>query len=152
MKPLPSKEKLIENFSSCINWEDKYSYIIELGEKLPSAPKKIYTEKYLISECQSQVWVMMKLKKNLNNIKLYGDSDSILVKGLLTIIFIIYEKLTLKEVLKFKIHQFFQILSLSKHLTPSRVQGLFFVVQNIKLKTNYFIKNKYTSQKNNICI
>ncbi|MEF8911107.1 SufE family protein, partial [Escherichia coli] len=35
MAVLPDKEKLLRNFLRCANWEEKYLYIIELGQRLP---------------------------------------------------------------------------------------------------------------------
>ncbi len=37
MAVLPDKEKLLRNFLRCANWEEKYLYIIELGQRLPES-------------------------------------------------------------------------------------------------------------------
>ena len=59
MANLPEKEKLVRNFNRCANWEEKYLYIIELGDKLPESSESLYQPENAISGCQSQVWITM---------------------------------------------------------------------------------------------
>ncbi len=54
-------DKLIKNFNRCIDWEDKYLYIISLGEKYALLPAEKQTEQYAIVGCQSSVWIDVKL-------------------------------------------------------------------------------------------
>ncbi|MCR3754813.1 MAG: sulfur acceptor for SufS cysteine desulfurase [Candidatus Westeberhardia cardiocondylae] len=141
MKFLPNKIKLLKNFSSCVNWEEKYFYIIELGENLPKAPKNIRIPKYLILGCQSRVWIMMTNK--YNHVKLYGDSDALITKGLVSILIILYKGLTLKEIIDFEISSFLNILSLNKYLSKSRSQGLLSIIENIQLQAHNLINKKF---------
>ena len=59
MAGLPDKDKLIRNFSRCLNWEEKYLYVIELGAQLPPLTEQQRQPDNLISGCQSQVWIAM---------------------------------------------------------------------------------------------
>lgn len=61
MANLPDKDKLVRNFSRCLNWEEKYLYVIELGAKLPPLDEAERQAGNLISGCQSQVWIVMRL-------------------------------------------------------------------------------------------
>ncbi len=61
MAGLPDRDKLIRNFSRCLNWEEKYLYIIELGGQLAPLTEQQRHPENLISGCQSQVWIAMTL-------------------------------------------------------------------------------------------
>ena len=54
MANLPDKDKLVRNFSRCLNWEEKYLYVIELGAKLPPLDEAERQAGNLISGCQSR--------------------------------------------------------------------------------------------------
>lgn len=56
MALLPDKEKLLRNFLRCANWEEKYLYIIELGQRLPELRDEDRSPQNSIQGCQSQVW------------------------------------------------------------------------------------------------
>jgi len=82
MAALPDKEKLVRNFNRCANWEEKYLYIIELGQRLPALSAEAHNAENLIQGCQSQVWIVME--RNAEGvIELTGDSDAAIVKGLM---------------------------------------------------------------------
>ncbi|MCR3755251.1 MAG: sulfur acceptor for SufS cysteine desulfurase [Candidatus Westeberhardia cardiocondylae] len=140
MNILINKEKILKHFTYFKNWEDKYLYIIELGEQLPSAPKNIRQSKYLIIGCQSRVWIMIRKKINSNFVKIYGDSDTLIIKGLLAIIFSIYQDLELKDIINYKIFKLFNTLSLTKHLTPSRSQGLVSIIRTIQTQIKFLLR------------
>lgn len=55
MAALPDKDKLLRNFSRCANWEEKYLYIIELGQRLAPLSAEEHTAQNIIQGCQSQV-------------------------------------------------------------------------------------------------
>lgn len=133
MVSLPDKDQLLHNFSRCSNWEEKYLYIIELGSYLPPLPTGMRTPNYLVSGCQSQVWIIMTADAN-GDVYLYGDSDATIVKGLIAMVFILYQGLTLEEIGILDVRPFFNALSLSQHLTPSRSQGLEAMVQGIRTR------------------
>lgn len=138
MNIFPNKSQLLINFLSCNNWEEKYMYIIDLGKLLPKFPKKIRIKnKFLISGCQSQTWIALiseslrnKQITNSNNrsIKLYGDSDSSIVKGLISIIFILYNNLNIQEIIDLNPQPFLEQLQLKQHLTTSRSQGMYTIL------------------------
>ena len=59
MAALPDKDKLLRNFSRCANWEEKYLYIIELGQRLAPLSPEEHSVQNIIQGCQSQVWIVM---------------------------------------------------------------------------------------------
>ena len=82
MAVLPDKDKLLRNFNRCANWEEKYLYIIELGQRLPPLAPEQHVAKNIIQGCQSQVWIVMGHDEQ-GRITLQGDSDAAIVKGLI---------------------------------------------------------------------
>ncbi|MBJ7221067.1 MULTISPECIES: cysteine desulfuration protein SufE [unclassified Brenneria] len=123
MASLPDPQKLIRNFSRCHNWEEKYLYIIELGARLEALPDAWRQAENLISGCQSQVWIVME-RDERGLVTLHGDSDAAIVKGLIAVVFSLYQGLSAPEIVDLDVRPFFQELALSQHLTPSRSQGL----------------------------
>ena len=131
MANLPDKEKLVRNFSRCLNWEDKYLYVIELGAKLPALDDSERQAGNLISGCQSQVWIVMRLDEQ-GQVEFHGDSDAAIVKGLLAGVFILYHQMTPQQIVELDVRPFFAELALSQHLTPSRSQGLEAMIRAIR--------------------
>lgn len=128
---LPDKDKLVKNFSRCPNWEEKYLYVIELGGQLPPLVDEFRQDKNLISGCQSQVWIVMQTN-DAGQLSFDGDSDAAIVKGLLAIVFSLYQGLTPQDVVALDVRPFFTELELSQHLTPSRSQGLEAMIRAIR--------------------
>lgn len=133
MAHLPDKDKLVRNFSRCLNWEEKYLYVIELGSQLPPLDESERQAANLISGCQSQVWIVMSNNAQ-GQVEFHGDSDAAIVKGLLAVVFIVYHELTPQQILDLDVRPFFSELALSQHLTPSRSQGLEAMIRAIRSK------------------
>ncbi len=124
-------EKLVKNFNRCQDWEERYLYIIELGERLNAISDDKRTEDYLIKGCQSQVW-LDQVKDDNGVFHFFGDSDAAIVKGLVAVTVIAFDSKTPKEILDFDINQWFEELELHKHITPTRSQGLSAMVASIQ--------------------
>ncbi|WP_158782930.1 cysteine desulfuration protein SufE [Pantoea sp. BAV 3049] len=133
MATLPDKEKLVRNFTRCANWEEKYLYVIELGALLPELSESLHQPENTISGCQSQVWILMDTDDN-GRVVLRGDSDAAIVKGLIAVVFILYQQMTPAEILAFDVRPWFAQLALTQHLTPSRSQGLEAMIRAIRHK------------------
>ncbi|CRG49699.1 cysteine desulfuration protein SufE [Yersinia wautersii] len=133
MAGLPDRDKLIRNFSRCLNWEEKYLYIIELGGQLAPLTEQQRDPENLISGCQSQVWIAMTLSAE-GHVIFAGDSDAAIVKGLVAVVFILYHDLTPQQIVSLDVRPFFADLALSQHLTPSRSQGLEAMIRAIRTK------------------
>ncbi|AYN30083.1 MULTISPECIES: cysteine desulfuration protein SufE [Buttiauxella] len=135
MATMPDKEKLLKNFSRCSNWEEKYLYIIELGGRLPEFPESERKAENTIQGCQSQVWIVMQQQPD-GVMKLEGDSDAAIVKGLIAIVFILYQQMTAQDIVAFDVRPWFEKLELAQHLTPSRSQGLEAMIRAIRTKAS----------------
>ncbi len=133
MAALPDKEKLLRNFTRCANWEEKYLYIIELGQRLPELADEAHKPENSIQGCQSQVWIVMQ-RRGDGVIELQGDSDAAIVKGLIAVVFILYQQMTAQDIVAFDVRPWFEKMSLAQHLTPSRSQGLEAMIRAIRTK------------------
>ena len=139
MATLPDKDKLVRNFNRCANQEEKYLYIIELGARLDDAGGALQQPENIIPGCQSQVWIVVGTDDE-NRITLQGDSDAALVKGLIAIVFTLYQKMTPQEIVDFDVRPWFADLSLTQQLTPSRSQGLEAMIRAIRKKALILIQ------------
>lgn len=123
-------EELIENFELLEDWEDKYRYVIELGEGLPAFPEEFRTEEWKVRGCQSQVW-LVPAKEN-GKLLFKGDSDALIVKGLISIVLMIYNNKSPTEIKAVAVDEIFAKLGLQEHLSPSRRNGLISMTEKIK--------------------
>ncbi|HHV1459852.1 TPA: cysteine desulfuration protein SufE [Escherichia coli] len=133
MAVLPDKEKLLRNFLRCANWEEKYLYIIELGQRLPELRDEDKSPQNSIQGCQSQVWIVMRQNAQ-GIIELQGDSDAAIVKGLIAVVFILYDQMTPQDIVNFDVRPWFKKMALTQHLTPSCSQGLEAMIRAIRAK------------------
>lgn len=124
-------EELIENFDFLDSWEDKYRYVIELGEKLPPLADSFHTDEWKVKGCQSQVWLVPQ-KSPDGTIKFMGDSDAMIVKGLIAIVLMIYNNLSPQEIKNKNVSEIFTSIGLKEHLSPSRRNGLEAMIEKIK--------------------
>jgi cysteine desulfuration protein SufE len=126
-------DDLVESFDLFDDWEEKYRYIIELGDELRSMPDEFKTEEHRVQGCQSQVWVTAEvLAGEPPRIRFAADSDSQIVRGLIAILMSIYSDRTPQEVLEFDIEVTFDKLELRQHLSRSRSNGLYSMVRRVK--------------------
>ena len=123
-------EELIENFSFFGSWEDKYQYVIDLGRNLEPLDNSLKTEDWKVKGCQSQVWLVPEYKGK--TIHFIGDSDAILVKGIIAVVLLIYNDKTPQEIKNIDINKIFVKLGLEENLTPSRRNGMMSMVAKIK--------------------
>ena len=122
--------ELIENFSFFENWEEKYQYVIDLGHKLEPLDESFKTEEWKIKGCQSQVWLVPQFAGGRIHFK--GDSDAILVRGIIAIVLMIYNDKTPEEIKSIEVTEIFAKLGLEETLTPSRRNGMLSMVSKIK--------------------
>jgi len=121
--------KLVQEFAAFPNWEERYKHLIEKGKKLPALPPEIQDEKYKVKGCQSQVWLHAGLDAQ-GRMVLQGDSDALIVKGLVAVLLEAYSPATPDEVLGART-DFLKDLGFEGHLSPSRANGLFAMLKQI---------------------
>jgi cysteine desulfuration protein SufE len=121
--------KIVENFSFLPQWDERYAYLIELGQKLEPLPDDYRTDKNIVRGCQSLVWLHRECRKG--TVYFQADSNSLIVKGLAAILMQVYSGQPAEEVIKADL-TFFEGTGLSKHLSSQRANGLMSMIDEIK--------------------
>ena len=123
-------EEIVEEFQMFDNWMDKYNYLIELGKELESLDEEFKTKKYLISGCQSQLWLVSEFKDG----KVYfrADSDAIITKGIAYLLVKVLSGSSPQEILDYDM-DFLDKIGLKEHLSPTRANGLSSMIKQIRL-------------------
>ncbi len=124
------QEALIKEFESLTDWDDKYSKIIEYGKSLAEMPEGTHSDKNKIEGCQSQVWIYAELKDG--KVYFYGDSDALIVKGLVAMLVNVYSGHSPEEILT-NPPEFLNKIGVASHLSPTRQNGLSSMVKQIQL-------------------
>lgn len=125
-----TQQEIIDEFSVYDDWMDKYAYLIELGNQLGDLDPKDKNDQNLIKGCQSRVWLVSEKKDG----KIYfsGESDAVIVKGLVALLLRVVSGRTPKEIMDNDLH-FINDLGLKQHLSPTRSNGLVAMVKQIRL-------------------
>jgi len=123
------QDKIIDEFSSFEDGFEKYKHIVALGKSLKPIKEEYRTEKYLISGCQSEVW----LKGELINNKIYftADSDALITKGIIALLLRVLNEQSPEDIINNELY-FIDRIGLSSNLSPARGNGLYSVVNSIK--------------------
>lgn len=124
------KQDLVEEFELFDDWMDKYNYIIEMGKDLPGLPDDSKTKQFLISGCQSQVWLTAKY--DAGKIHFEADSDAIITKGIVQLLLKVADQRTPQELVN-EDFSFLDKIGLKEHLSPTRSNGLTSMIKQIKL-------------------
>jgi cysteine desulfuration protein SufE len=127
-------DQLREDFSYLDDWEDRYKHVIELGRALPAMPDALKSPATKVNGCASQVWIHSNVVQSADGprLVLQGDSDALIVKGLIAVAFMVYAPLTAAEAATTDAVPIFADLGLKDHLTPQRSNGLASMVARIK--------------------
>ena len=124
------QDEIIEEFSGFDDWMDRYSLLIDLGNELSPLLEDKKTDQNLIDGCQSKVWIDARMEEG--KLMLAGDSDAILVKGIVALLLKVLSGHTPQEVLDADLY-FIGKTGLQEHLSPTRSNGLFAMVKQIKM-------------------
>lgn len=124
------QQEIIEEFSMYEDWMDKYGYLIELGNDLEDLDPKDKNDQNIIKGCQSRVWLVADLADGKINFR--GESDAVIVKGLVALLLRVASGRTPKELLENELH-FIDDIGLKQHLSPTRSNGLLAMVKQIRL-------------------
>jgi cysteine desulfuration protein SufE len=135
MKPvLASLTQIRSDFDLLDEWEDRYRYVIELGRALPPLPDALRTDANKVRGCASQVWLATHAEpaNGAPRLSFEGDSDAHIVRGLIAILFSIYDGKGADEIVSTDAIPIFEGLGLKEHLTPQRSNGFASMVARIK--------------------
>jgi len=124
------KQELIEEFEMFDDWMDRYNYIIEMGKEVEGIDSELKTRQYLISGCQSQLWLAAKY--NNGQIHFNADSDAIITKGIIQLLLKVVNDRSPSEIVE-ENFSFLDEIGLKEHLSPTRSNGLTSMIKQIKL-------------------
>ncbi len=126
---------ILESFDFLDDWEDRYKYLIDLGRELPGLGDEDKTDANKVRGCVSQVWLVTTVTKSPSGepvIVYRGDSDALIVQGLVAVVLALYSGKTAREILETDVDGLFAKLGLQEHLTPQRSNGLKSMVKRIQ--------------------
>ena len=124
------QNNVIEEFADFDDWMDKYALLIDLGNSLPPLEEKYKTESNLIEGCQSRVWLQADYVDG--KILFKGESDAVIVKGIVSLLISILSDHTPQEILDADLY-FIEKIGLKKHLSPTRSNGLVAMVKQMRM-------------------
>lgn len=127
---------LKSEFAAISSWEDKYQKLIDLGKKWPGLPEDLKIEDLKVKGCQSQVWIKAEMTPD-KKIVFRGDSDALLVRGLVAIVLSIYSNETPQSILSTD-PVFLKEMGFDSGLSPSRSNGLYSMIKQVKYYATAF--------------
>ncbi|MEZ6063232.1 MAG: SufE family protein [Planctomycetaceae bacterium] len=127
-------DELLEEFEALEDWEEQCDFLIDLGLELPEFPEDQKIEQNIVHGCQSRVWMIAEPTHagGETTITIKADSDAMIVKGLIAVLLATYSGHTPQQILSTDVAALFKRMKLDKHLSPSRRNGLFGMVQRIQ--------------------
>ena len=124
------QNEIIEEFSQFEDWKDKYALLIDLGNTLQPLVDKYKIPQNIIEGCQSRVWLNAELIDG--KVIFEGESDAVLVKGIVSMLIQVLSGHTPNEILDTDLY-FIEKIGLREHLSPTRSNGLLAMVKQMKL-------------------
>ncbi len=124
------QDEIIEEFIGFDDWMDRYALLIDLGNELEPMNEEDKNEQNLIDGCQSKVWFTANLQDG--KIIFKGDSDAILVKGIVALLIRVLSGQTPDTILNTELY-FLDKIGLREHLSPTRSNGLVAMLRQMKL-------------------
>ncbi len=124
------QDEIVEEFALYDDWLDKYNYLIELSDELKPFDESHRTEQYVISGCQSRVWVDASLQDG--RVYYSADSDAIITKGIIALLIRVLSGRTPREILDNELY-FIDAIGLSENLSPTRSNGLAAMIKQMRM-------------------
>ncbi len=125
------QKEFSDDFSLLANWEEKYEYLIEMGMDIPAMKPENKVDENLVKGCQSSVWFDVNCQDGM--IVFEADSDSLVVKGMVAVLYKLFNHQSARDVLEADLG-LFEELGLWHHLSSQRSNGLTAMVAHLKAK------------------
>lgn len=126
----PAFEEVVEDFEFLDDWEDRYRMVIEMGKAMAPLPEALKVPATKVDGCASQVWLHIVIEEGRFGFQ--GDSDAMIVRGLIAVLHRLYDGLSPGEVLNVDAREAFGRLGLNEHLSAQRSNGLRAMVERIR--------------------
>ena len=130
----PAFEDIAETFAFLDDWEERYRHVIELGRAMPPLDEAFRVPATKVEGCASQVWILPRITGEGPEARFdfQGESDAMIVRGLIAVLHALYAGLTLREVLAVDAPAELGRLGLQDHLSSQRSNGLRAMVRRIR--------------------
>lgn len=127
-------EEIAETFDFLDDWEDRYRHVIDLGKAMAPLEENLRVPATKVHGCASQVWIVPEIdgEGEAAVFTFRGDSDAMIVRGLIAILQALYSGLTVGEVLAVDAPRELARLGLDEHLSSQRSNGLRAMVERIR--------------------
>ncbi len=123
-------EDIVETFEFLDDWEDRYRHLIEIGRAMPAMDPALQTPASKVEGCASQVWIVPKVEGG--RFDFIGDSDALIVRGLVAVVHALFAGLPVAEVGRVDAQAQLARLGLQEHLSAQRSNGLRAMVARIR--------------------
>jgi cysteine desulfuration protein SufE len=130
MSALPPFDEIAADMEFLDEWEDRYRYVIDLGRRMPPMPEALRTPATKVDGCASQVWIAPR--REGGRLDFEGDSDAMIVRGLIAVLRSLYGGRTPAEALAIDAPGAFARLGLDQALSSQRSNGLRAMVARLR--------------------
>lgn len=123
-------EEIVEDFEFLEDWEERYRHVIEQGKAMETLEDALKVDATKVDGCASQVWLHPKIEGGI--FRFDGESDAMIVNGLISILRLLYNDLPVTEVLEVDAKSELGRLGLNDHLSAQRSNGLAAMIARIR--------------------
>ena len=123
-------EAIVEDFDFLEDWEERYAHVIELGRAMPPLDEALKVPATKVDGCASQVW--LHIRPNDGVFHFDGDSDAMIVRGLIAVLRALYNGLPVAQVGAVDAHAELGRLGLNEHLSSPRSNGVRAMIARIR--------------------
>jgi|TARA_R110000787_G_scaffold66110_1_gene148622 cysteine desulfuration protein SufE len=124
-------EDIVETFDFLDDWEDRYRHVIDMGKAMPALDDALKVPATKVDGCSSQVWLVPLPDGGQFHFR--GDSDAMIVRGLVAILTTLYDGVPMAQVGQIDAAAELGRLGLTDHLSAQRSNGLRAMVERIRL-------------------
>ena len=123
-------EEIVEDFEFLEDWEDRYRHVIDMGKAMDPLEDALRVPATKVDGCASQVWLVPKIDNGVFTFR--GESDAMIVRGLIAVLLALYNEQPVSEVVKINAIAELERLGLNDHLSAQRSNGLRAMVERIQ--------------------
>jgi len=132
---------IVDAFDLLGDWDERYRYLVELGERMPAMPAAGKLDENRVKECMSLVHVAARRDPGRKNHLLYtGDCDTAIIKGVVALLVGLLSGKTPQEIADLDVDELFEGLHLEEHLSPNRHVGVYAIVEKMKRQARELAK------------
>ena len=132
-------QEILDTFELLGDWDQRYQYLVEIGERLPAMPADDKREENRVKECMSTVYSAARPDpQHPGRLRYTGDCDTSIIRGVVALLVELFSAKTPAEILALDVDALFEGLHLEEHLSPSRHVGVYAIVDKMKGQARLF--------------